>query len=106
MHIPEVLANDAGVHSIEQGEEDVTGVLKNQYHCGPDLCNVTIIPPLGSTDTSNCIADISVQGRGQYDQTNGITVYPGDTITFTGSGGPCADQGSPDQGSPPDNSSS
>jgi hypothetical protein len=90
MNIPAVLANVSGAHSIEQGEEDVKGVLENQYNCGPDLCNVTFIPPLGSTDTSNCIDDISVQGRGGYDPTTGITVYPGDTITFTGSGAPCA----------------
>jgi len=107
MNIPEVLANEDGVHSVEVGEDDVRGVLENQYHCGPSLCNVTITTA-PNTDTSTCISDISVQGRGGYDQTNGITVYPSDKITFTGSAGPCAssDQGSPDQGSPPDVSSS
>jgi hypothetical protein len=90
MNIPAILANEEGAHSIEQGEEDVTGVLQNQYHCGPDLCNVTITTNPPGTDTSTCISAISVQGRGGFDQTNGITVYPGDTITFTGSGAPCA----------------
>jgi hypothetical protein len=89
MNIPAILANEEGAHSIERGEEDVTGVLENQYNCGPDLCNVTITTAPG-TDKSNCISNISVQGRGGYDQTNGITVYRGDTITFTGTGGPCA----------------
>jgi hypothetical protein len=89
MNIPEVLANEDGVHSVEVGEDDVRGVLGNQYNCGPDLCNVNIVTA-PNTDTSTCISNISVQGRGGYDQTNGITVYPGDTITFTGSAGPCA----------------
>jgi hypothetical protein len=90
MNIPEILANVSGAHSIEQGEEDVKGVLQNQYHCGPDYCNVHITTNPPGTDTSNCIDDISVQGRGGYDPTTGITVYPGDTITFRGSGAPCA----------------
>jgi hypothetical protein len=92
MNIPAVLASE-GAHSVAQGEEDVTGVLENQYHCGPSLCNVTIDTTPG-TDTSTCISHISVQGRGGYDPNpgdpTGIIVYPGDTVTFSGSAAPCA----------------
>jgi hypothetical protein len=111
MNIPAFLASK-GAHSVERGKEDVIGVLENQYHCGPSLCHVTIVT---NGDTATCISGVSVSGRGGTDPNPndpaGIIVYPGDTITISGSSGPCAttpssDQGSSNQGSPSDTSSS
>jgi hypothetical protein len=56
MNIPEILANEDGVHSVEVGENDVRGVLESQYNCGPSLCSVNIVTASG-TDTSTCISN-------------------------------------------------
>jgi hypothetical protein len=85
IHIPFVLLNDSGQHTVQVGLNDAIGRLVRQ--CGPSRCHVTIVTE-GALDS--CIGHLEVSPPGTNDPAKGVTVYPGGTLTIVG-GTPCPD---------------